>query len=55
MESLLNQFYQRLPARDAAADDCLHLLNDKEVAHVRRSQRQVMLVKEGDRSQPVWD
>jgi hypothetical protein len=44
MESLLNRFYQRLPARAASADDCLHLLNDREVAHVRRSQRQVMLI-----------
>ena len=43
MESLLNQFYQRLPARAAAADDYLHLLNDREIEHVRRSQRQVML------------
>lgn len=44
MESLLNRFYQRLPARAAAADDHLHLLNDKEIEHVRRSQRQVMLI-----------
>ncbi len=44
MESLLNLFYQRLPARAAAADDCLHLLNDKEIKHVRRNQRQVMLI-----------
>ncbi|MGH9833522.1 MAG: LBF_2804 family protein [Blastocatellia bacterium] len=43
MESLLHQFYQRLPARAAAADDCLHLLNDREIEHIRRSQRQVML------------
>jgi hypothetical protein len=44
MESLLNRFYQRLPTRASAADDCLRLLNDKEIEHVRRSQRQVMLI-----------
>ncbi|MGH9765905.1 MAG: LBF_2804 family protein, partial [Blastocatellia bacterium] len=44
MESLFNQFYRKLPAPNAGADERLHLLNDKEIRHIRRNQRLVMTI-----------
>lgn len=43
METLFNRFYQRLPVRNIGADEYLHLLNDKENGHIRRSLRLAML------------
>ena len=44
MENLFNQFYKKLPVRDVGADEKAHLLNDKEIGHIRHNQRLVMLI-----------
>lgn len=43
MENLFNRFYQKLPVRSIGADEHLHLLNDEETSHIRRSLRLAML------------
>jgi hypothetical protein len=44
MGNHFNLFYQKLRARDIGADDQLHLLNEREIEHIRRSQRLVMAI-----------
>jgi hypothetical protein len=42
MKNLFSQFYDKLPVRSAGADVQIHLLNDREIKDIRRSQSQVM-------------
>jgi hypothetical protein len=44
MRNHFSLFYQKLRARDIGADDQLHLLNEREIEHIRRSQRLVMAI-----------
>jgi hypothetical protein len=44
MRNHFDLFYQKLPLRNVGADDQLHLLNDREIAHIRRSQRLITAV-----------
>jgi hypothetical protein len=44
MRNHFTLFYQKLRARDIGADDQLHLLNDREIKHIRQSQRMVLAI-----------
>lgn len=44
MRNHFNQFYQKLPAWKLGADEQLHLLNDREIRHIRQRQRLVMAI-----------
>jgi hypothetical protein len=44
MRNHFDLFYQKLPARNFGADDRLHLLNGREIEHIRRSQRLAMAI-----------
>jgi len=44
MEKHFSQFYQNLSMRNAGADEQLHLLNEKEIGHIRQKQRLIMTI-----------
>lgn len=47
MAKLFNLFYQRLPVQRVRVDEHLHLLNEEEIQHIRRSERFMMLAAAG--------
>jgi hypothetical protein len=47
MAKLYNNFYKRLPVRVVRVDEHLHLLNEEEIRHIRRSERLMMLAAAG--------
>jgi hypothetical protein len=44
MGNHFNRFYQKLPSRNAGADEQLHLLNEAEIRSLRQRQRLVMAI-----------